>query len=52
MQLKIIIADDHVILREGLRSLLEKRGVQVMAIAKNGREAVEKAIALRACLKI
>lgn len=47
MQLKVLIADDHAIIREGLRSLLEKRGIQVMDIAKNGREAVEKAIVLK-----
>lgn len=47
MQLKVLIADDHAIIREGLRSLLENRGIQVMGIAKNGREAVEKAIALK-----
>ncbi|NDY74024.1 DNA-binding response regulator [Desulfobacter hydrogenophilus] len=47
MQLKVLIADDHAIIREGLRSLLENRGIQVMDIAKNGREAVEKAIALK-----
>lgn len=47
MQLKVLIADDHAIIREGLRSLLENRGIQVMDIAKNGREAVEKTIALK-----
>jgi len=47
MQLKVLIADDHAIIREGLRSLLENKGIQVMDIAKNGREAVEKAIALK-----
>lgn len=47
MQLKVLIADDHTIIREGLRSLLENRGIQVVDIAKNGREAVEKAIALK-----
>lgn len=47
MQLKVLIADDHAIIREGLKSLLENRGIQVMDIAKNGREAVEKAIALK-----
>jgi len=46
MQLKVLIADDHAIIREGLKTLLENRGIQVMDIAKNGREAVEKAIAL------
>ena len=47
MQLKILIADDHAIIREGLKSLLENRGIKVIDIAKNGREAVEKAIALK-----
>ena len=47
MQLKVLIADDHAIIREGLRTLLENRGIQVMDIAKNGREAVEKAIILK-----
>ncbi len=46
MQLKVIIADDHAIIREGLKTLLEKKGIKVMDIAKNGREAVEKAIRL------
>lgn len=47
MQLKVLIADDHAIIREGLQSLLENRGIQVVDIAKDGREAVEKAIALQ-----
>lgn len=41
---RVIIADDHTIIREGLKSLLEKKGLQVLAIAKNGREAVELAV--------
>lgn len=47
MQLNVIIADDHAIIREGLKSLLETRGIRVLDIAKDGREAVEKAISLR-----
>lgn len=46
MQLKVIIADDHAIIREGLKSLLEAKGIKVLDIARNGREALEKAIAL------
>lgn len=46
MQLKVVIADDHAIIREGLKSLLEKKGIRVLDIAKDGREAVEKAICL------
>jgi DNA-binding NarL/FixJ family response regulator len=44
MTLKILIADDHQLLRDGLRSLLEKQhGVQIVAEAENGRKAVELA---------
>ncbi len=43
MGTRVIIADDHAIIREGLKSLLEKKGVEVIAIAKNGREAIELA---------
>ena len=40
----IIVADDHVVIRKGLRTLLEEhRGWKVVAEASNGREAVEKA---------
>ncbi|MBU1344967.1 MAG: response regulator transcription factor, partial [Proteobacteria bacterium] len=47
MKTRVIIADDHAIIREGLKSLLEKKGVNVIAIAKNGREAIELAITHR-----
>ena len=41
MTIKIFIADDHRILREGLRSMIEKMSeVQVVGEAGNGREAV------------
>ena len=41
---QIMIADDHAIVRRGLRSLLETQpGWEVCAEASNGREAVEKA---------
>jgi DNA-binding NarL/FixJ family response regulator len=42
--IKIFIADDHKILREGLRSLMEKMGgIQVAGEAADGREAVRLA---------
>ncbi len=48
MEIKILIADDHSISREGLRSLLEKENnMTVIAEAKNGREAVHLALELR-----
>ncbi|HEY7555494.1 MAG TPA: response regulator transcription factor [Candidatus Binatia bacterium] len=39
----ILIADDHRLLREGLRALLEREGFQVVAEADNGRSAVRLA---------
>lgn len=41
--MRVLIADDHALFRDGLRSLLEARGVEVVAEARNGREAVELA---------
>src|SRR5579884_3743612 len=38
--MRILIADDHALFRDGLRSLLEARGVDVVAEAPNGRLAV------------
>ena len=44
MPVRILVADDHHVVRAGLRTLLEtKSGWQVCAEASNGREAVEKA---------
>ncbi len=44
MPVRILIADDHPVVRKGLRALLERRrGWRVCAEAGNGREAVEKA---------
>src|SRR5712672_2720067 len=48
MKLRILLADDHEIVRRGLRSLLEKReGWEVCGEASDGREAVEKALQLK-----
>jgi two-component system response regulator NreC len=42
MAKKILIADDHKLMREGLRTLIEKqKGLEVIAEADNGREAVK-----------
>jgi two-component system response regulator NreC len=43
MAYRVILADDHHIVRQGLRALLEKEGLKVVAEADNGREAVELA---------
>ena len=39
--LRVLVADDHQILREGIRRNLEAAGEQVVAEACNGEEAVE-----------
>ena len=39
----ILIADDHRLLREGLRALLERDGFHIVAEADNGRSAVRLA---------
>jgi DNA-binding NarL/FixJ family response regulator len=45
--LKILIADDHDIVRKGLRMLLEEHpGWEVCGEARSGREAVDKAVQL------
>jgi DNA-binding NarL/FixJ family response regulator len=40
----VILVDDHAILRDGLRFLLEAAGdIQIISMAANGQEAVEQA---------
>jgi len=43
-----MLADDHAVVRDGLRALLEGgNDLQVVAVAGNGREAVSEALRLR-----
>lgn len=46
MPLRVLLADDHQIVRDGLRALLEREGLAVIGEAGNGREAVRLAEAL------
>ena len=40
----VILADDHTVLRDGLRFLLEAAGdIQILSMAANGQEAVDQA---------
>jgi len=41
--LRVLVADDHEIVRKGLCSILLEQGWEVVGEAANGREAVEKA---------
>ncbi len=45
--MNILIADDHALFRDSLRSLLEAHGLTVVGEARNGREAVELAHKLK-----
>jgi DNA-binding NarL/FixJ family response regulator len=45
--MRILLADDHPILLEGLSSLLQRQGFQVVGVAADGREAVRLARELR-----
>jgi two-component system, NarL family, response regulator NreC len=47
MPLRIILADDHQIFRQGLKALLEREGFDVAGEASDGREAVQLAGDLR-----
>jgi DNA-binding NarL/FixJ family response regulator len=43
MSLRILLADDHVIVRQGIRNLLMQAGYDVVGEATDGREAVQLA---------
>jgi DNA-binding NarL/FixJ family response regulator len=46
--IRVLVAEDHRIVREGLRTLLEKQGnIQVVAEAENGRQALQLARRLK-----
>ncbi|MGB2591747.1 MAG: response regulator transcription factor [Candidatus Acidiferrum sp.] len=42
MSVRIVLADDHTLVRQGLKSLLEREGYQVVAEAADGQEAVRQ----------
>jgi two-component system response regulator NreC len=47
-KLRILLADDHIVMRTGLRALLERQpNLEVVGESENGRETVELAASLR-----
>lgn len=45
MKTKLLLVDDHTLVRQGLRALIEKHGqYEVVGEAENGRDALEKAV--------
>ena len=47
LRLRVLLADDHQVVRQALRSLLERHGFDVVAEASDGRAAVDLAGELR-----
>jgi two-component system, NarL family, response regulator NreC len=47
MAIRVVLADDHVLVRQGLKSLLEREGFQVVAEASDGQEALRHAQSLK-----
>jgi two-component system, NarL family, response regulator NreC len=45
--LRVVLADDHTMFRQGVRALLEREGMEVVGEAENGREAVRLVRELR-----
>jgi DNA-binding NarL/FixJ family response regulator len=45
--IRVLIADDHPMVREGLQSMLEARGIEVVGEAATGREAIDLALKLK-----
>ena len=43
MNARVLLADDHVIVRQGLKSLLEREGFEVVAETSDGHEALKQA---------
>jgi DNA-binding NarL/FixJ family response regulator len=43
MAYRILLADDHTIVRQGLRAILEREGYEVVGEASDGREAISHA---------
>jgi len=43
MPIKVLLADDHTLIRQGLKSLLEREGIQVVGEAQDGHEVLQLA---------
>jgi two-component system, NarL family, response regulator NreC len=52
MGMRVVIADDHAIVRHGLKNLLEREGCSVVGEASDGHEAVELTARLKPGLVI
>jgi two-component system nitrate/nitrite response regulator NarL len=46
-RVRILLADEHRMIRDGLRAILEKEGLQIVGEVAHGGEVVEKSCSLR-----
>jgi two-component system, NarL family, response regulator NreC len=47
MPIRLVLADDHTLVRQSLRSFLEREGIQVVGEASDGRELIDVVARLR-----
>jgi len=47
VSIRVLIADDHTLIRKGIRTVLSVQGIEVCEEAENGSEAVDKTLQLR-----
>src|SRR5437899_7484663 len=47
MPIRVVLADDHALVRQGLKSLLEREGFQVVGEASDGQEVLRLVEALK-----
>lgn len=45
--MRILLVDDHKMMRDGLRAILEKEGLEVVGEAANGHDAMDAAVRLK-----
>jgi two-component system response regulator NreC len=45
--IRVVLADDHILVRQGIRSLLEREGFQIVAEASDGHEALRHVQSLK-----
>jgi len=45
--MRVLLIDDHTLVRKGLEQLLQSRGIEVVASAGSGQEGIELALALK-----
>lgn len=47
MAIRVLICDDHEVIRSGLAALLSESGIEIVGEAANGKEAVKQAVKLK-----